>query len=81
MRLDWAKADLYASLIWQLCFSLSFCGQGEGKAKKVQVFPGHLLALEHAVQQDYFPQDHASLLLTFVSRYKSRLCLDTIVMS
>lgn len=42
--------------------------KGEGKARKVQVFPGHLLTLEHAVQQDYFPQDYASLLLTFVSR-------------
>uniref|UniRef100_A0A8C7UVZ2 Ran GTPase activating protein 1b n=1 Tax=Oncorhynchus mykiss TaxID=8022 RepID=A0A8C7UVZ2_ONCMY len=36
--------------------------KGEGKAKKVQVLPGHLLVLEHAVQQDYFPQDHATLL-------------------
>lgn len=42
--------------------------QGEGKVKKVQVLPGHLLVLEHAVQQDYFPQDHASLLDTFVAR-------------
>uniref|UniRef100_A0A4W5KV58 Ran GTPase activating protein 1b n=1 Tax=Hucho hucho TaxID=62062 RepID=A0A4W5KV58_9TELE len=42
--------------------------KGEGKVKKVQVLPGHLLVLEHAVQQDYFPQDHASLLDTFVAR-------------
>uniref|UniRef100_A0A8C7UKT4 Ran GTPase activating protein 1b n=1 Tax=Oncorhynchus mykiss TaxID=8022 RepID=A0A8C7UKT4_ONCMY len=42
--------------------------KGEGKAKKVQVLPGHLLVLEHAVQQDYFPQDHATLLDTFVAR-------------
>uniref|UniRef100_A0A8C8F8L5 Ran-GTPase activating protein 1 C-terminal domain-containing protein n=1 Tax=Oncorhynchus tshawytscha TaxID=74940 RepID=A0A8C8F8L5_ONCTS len=35
--------------------------KGEGKVKKVQVLPGHLLVLEHAVQQDYFPQDHATL--------------------
>uniref|UniRef100_A0A4W5L7G7 Ran GTPase activating protein 1b n=1 Tax=Hucho hucho TaxID=62062 RepID=A0A4W5L7G7_9TELE len=41
--------------------------KGEGKVKKVQVLPGHLLVLEHAVQQDYFPQDHASLLDTFVA--------------
>uniref|UniRef100_A0AAZ3NUE5 Ran-GTPase activating protein 1 C-terminal domain-containing protein n=1 Tax=Oncorhynchus tshawytscha TaxID=74940 RepID=A0AAZ3NUE5_ONCTS len=42
--------------------------KGEGKVKKVQVLPGHLLVLEHAVQQDYFPQDHATLLDTFVAR-------------
>ncbi|XP_070980898.1 ran GTPase-activating protein 1-like [Oncorhynchus clarkii lewisi] len=47
--------------------------KGEGKAKKVQVLPGHLLVLEHAVQQDYFPQDHATLLDTFVSRHGKAL--------
>uniref|UniRef100_A0A4W5KTD4 Ran GTPase activating protein 1b n=1 Tax=Hucho hucho TaxID=62062 RepID=A0A4W5KTD4_9TELE len=47
--------------------------KGEGKVKKVQVLPGHLLVLEHAVQQDYFPQDHASLLDTFVARAFSLL--------
>uniref|UniRef100_A0A8C8F7H4 Ran-GTPase activating protein 1 C-terminal domain-containing protein n=1 Tax=Oncorhynchus tshawytscha TaxID=74940 RepID=A0A8C8F7H4_ONCTS len=47
--------------------------KGEGKVKKVQVLPGHLLVLEHAVQQDYFPQDHATLLDTFVARVFSLL--------
>ncbi|XP_029555047.1 ran GTPase-activating protein 1 [Salmo trutta] len=47
--------------------------KGEGKVKKVQVLPGHLLVLEHAVQQDYFPQDHASLLDTFVARHGKSL--------
>ncbi|XP_036816498.1 ran GTPase-activating protein 1 isoform X2 [Oncorhynchus mykiss] len=47
--------------------------KGEGKAKKVQVLPGHLLVLEHAVQQDYFPQDHATLLDTFVARHGKAL--------
>ncbi|XP_041745982.1 ran GTPase-activating protein 1 isoform X1 [Coregonus clupeaformis] len=47
--------------------------KGEGKVKKVQVLPGHLLVLEHAVQQDYFPQDHASLLDTFVARHGKAL--------
>uniref|UniRef100_A0AAY5L9H0 Ran-GTPase activating protein 1 C-terminal domain-containing protein n=1 Tax=Esox lucius TaxID=8010 RepID=A0AAY5L9H0_ESOLU len=47
--------------------------KGEGKVKKVQVLPGHLLVLEHTVQQDYFPQDHASLLDTFVARHGKAL--------
>uniref|UniRef100_A0A8C7F3B1 Ran GTPase activating protein 1b n=1 Tax=Oncorhynchus kisutch TaxID=8019 RepID=A0A8C7F3B1_ONCKI len=47
--------------------------KGEGKVKKVQVLPGHLLVLEHAVQQDYFPQDHATLLDTFVARHGKAL--------
>uniref|UniRef100_A0A674C472 Ran GTPase activating protein 1b n=1 Tax=Salmo trutta TaxID=8032 RepID=A0A674C472_SALTR len=48
--------------------------KGEGKVKKVQVLPGHLLVLEHAVQQDYFPQDHASLLDTFVNVVAPHSC-------
>ncbi|KAL0983987.1 hypothetical protein UPYG_G00135550 [Umbra pygmaea] len=47
--------------------------KGEGKVRKVQVLPGHLLVLEHVVQQDYFPQDHASLLDTFVTRHGKAL--------
>uniref|UniRef100_UPI003AAB4FB7 ran GTPase-activating protein 1b n=1 Tax=Centroberyx gerrardi TaxID=166262 RepID=UPI003AAB4FB7 len=42
--------------------------KGEGKARKVPLVPGQLLCLEHAVQQDYFTQDHAALLHTFLSR-------------
>lgn len=42
--------------------------KGEGKMKKVPLVPGQLLCLEHAVQQDYFPQHQASLLHTFLSK-------------
>ncbi|XP_067432506.1 ran GTPase-activating protein 1b [Thunnus thynnus] len=42
--------------------------KGEGKTKKASLVPGQLLCLEHAVQQDYFPQHHASLLHTFLSK-------------
>ncbi|KAM4527041.1 ran GTPase-activating protein 1b [Fundulus diaphanus] len=42
--------------------------KGEGKVKKVSLVPGQLLCLEHAVQQEYFTQDHASLLHTLLSR-------------
>ncbi|XP_054454845.1 ran GTPase-activating protein 1b [Anoplopoma fimbria] len=42
--------------------------KGEGKRKKVSLVPGQLLCLEHAIQQEYFPQHHASLLHTFMSR-------------
>ncbi|XP_029953558.1 ran GTPase-activating protein 1b [Salarias fasciatus] len=42
--------------------------KGEGKVKKAPLASGHLLCLEHAVQQDYFPQHHASLLHIFLSK-------------
>lgn len=42
--------------------------QGEGKIRKVPLVPGQLLCLEHAVQQEYFSQHHASLLHTFTSK-------------
>ncbi|XP_008436096.1 ran GTPase-activating protein 1b [Poecilia reticulata] len=42
--------------------------KGEGKVKKVPLVPGQLLCLEHAVQQEYFTQDHASVLHTLLSR-------------
>ncbi|XP_031699552.1 ran GTPase-activating protein 1b isoform X2 [Anarrhichthys ocellatus] len=42
--------------------------KGEGKMKKVSLVPGQLLCLEHAIQQDYFSQHHASLLHTFMSK-------------
>ncbi len=42
--------------------------QGEGKVKKVSLVPGQLLCLEHAVQQEYFPRHHASLLHTVMSK-------------
>ncbi|XP_042364366.1 ran GTPase-activating protein 1b [Plectropomus leopardus] len=47
--------------------------KGEGKVKKVPLVPGQLLCLEHAVQQEYFPQQHAALLHTFVSKNSEAL--------
>ncbi|KAJ8406667.1 hypothetical protein AAFF_G00295830 [Aldrovandia affinis] len=41
--------------------------KGEEGVKVLPMVPGHLAALEHAVQQDYFPQDHVSVLDHFVS--------------
>lgn len=50
-------------------FFFFFSGfQGEGKVKKVPLVSGQLLCLEHAVQQEYFPQHHASLLHIFLSK-------------
>ncbi|XP_047465970.1 ran GTPase-activating protein 1b [Mugil cephalus] len=42
--------------------------KGEGKVKKVSLVPGQLLCLEHAVQQEYFAQHHASLLHIVLSK-------------
>lgn len=42
--------------------------KGEGKAQKACVMPGHLLVLAHAVEQEYFPLDHADVLQAFVSK-------------
>ncbi|XP_061666270.1 ran GTPase-activating protein 1b isoform X2 [Syngnathoides biaculeatus] len=42
--------------------------KGEGKRKKVPLVPGHLLCLEHAVQQDYLAQHYASLVHTILSK-------------
>uniref|UniRef100_A0A8C9RSE9 Ran GTPase-activating protein 1 n=1 Tax=Scleropages formosus TaxID=113540 RepID=A0A8C9RSE9_SCLFO len=42
--------------------------QIEDGTKSVPVVPGHLVALEHAVRQDYFPQEHMSMLEALVSR-------------
>uniref|UniRef100_A0A8C9RXT5 Ran GTPase activating protein 1b n=1 Tax=Scleropages formosus TaxID=113540 RepID=A0A8C9RXT5_SCLFO len=41
----------------------------EDGTKSVPVVPGHLVALEHAVRQDYFPQEHMSMLEALVSRH------------
>ncbi|XP_034088354.1 ran GTPase-activating protein 1-like isoform X2 [Gymnodraco acuticeps] len=48
--------------------------KGEGKVKKVPLVPGQLLCLEHAVQQEYFPQHVASLLHTFTSSEALESC-------
>ncbi|XP_064170213.1 ran GTPase-activating protein 1a isoform X1 [Anguilla rostrata] len=42
--------------------------KSEEKVKPVRVVPGHLLALDHAVRQDYFPREHIAVLNAFVSR-------------
>ncbi|KAM9462533.1 ran GTPase-activating protein 1b isoform 1-T2 [Clarias gariepinus] len=42
--------------------------KGEKRVKKVCLLPGHLLALKHCVEQDYFPVDQANVLEVFVSR-------------
>ncbi|XP_072561157.1 ran GTPase-activating protein 1-like [Paramormyrops kingsleyae] len=42
--------------------------KSEEKIKPVKVVPGHLLALDHAVQQDYFPREHVAVLHAFMSR-------------
>ncbi|XP_075949346.1 ran GTPase-activating protein 1b [Anarhichas minor] len=47
--------------------------KGEGKMKKVSLVPGQLLCLEHAIQQDYFSQHHASLLHIFMSKNSGAL--------
>ncbi|XP_070846553.1 ran GTPase-activating protein 1b [Chaetodon trifascialis] len=67
------KKLLSASALHSYCFLstlLVMMGllKGEDKVKKVSLVPGQLLCLEHAVQQEYFPQHHASLLHTFTSK-------------
>ncbi|XP_063078127.1 ran GTPase-activating protein 1b isoform X4 [Engraulis encrasicolus] len=42
--------------------------KGDGKIQKVCVVPGHLLALAHAVGQEYFSLDYAHMLQDFVSK-------------
>lgn len=47
--------------------------KGEEKMKKVLLVPGQLLCLEHAVQQEYFPQRHVSLFQTVLSKNSEAL--------
>lgn len=42
--------------------------KSEDKVKPVRVVPGHLHAIEHAVRQDYFPQEQVAVLEAFMSR-------------
>ncbi|XP_069557438.1 ran GTPase-activating protein 1-like isoform X1 [Brachyistius frenatus] len=42
--------------------------KSEDKVKPVLVVSGHLHALEHIVQQDYFPQENVAVLEAFMSR-------------
>ncbi|XP_043958480.1 ran GTPase-activating protein 1b [Gambusia affinis] len=67
------KKVLSASALQSHCFLttlLVLMGvlKGEGKMKKVPLVPGQLLCLEHAVQQEYFTQHHASVFHTLLSR-------------
>ncbi|KAL4647845.1 ran GTPase-activating protein 1-like isoform X3 [Arapaima gigas] len=41
----------------------------EDSGKSVPMVPGHLVALEHALRQDYFPQEHISTLAVFISQH------------
>ncbi|XP_047234121.1 ran GTPase-activating protein 1b isoform X1 [Girardinichthys multiradiatus] len=67
------KKVLSASALQSYCFLTSLLVlmgvlKGERKVKKMSLVPGQLLCLEHAVQQEYFSQDHVSLLHTLLSR-------------
>jgi len=43
-------------------------GQSEDKVKPVRAVPGQLQALEHVVNQDYFPRESVAVLEAFMSR-------------
>ncbi|KAJ7992593.1 hypothetical protein DPEC_G00280300 [Dallia pectoralis] len=47
--------------------------KSEDKVKPVRVVSGHLQALEYAVRQDYFPQEHIAVLEAFMSRHSQAL--------
>ncbi|KAI1884546.1 hypothetical protein AGOR_G00227500 [Albula goreensis] len=42
--------------------------KSEDKVKPLRMVAGHLLALDHAVRQDYFPREHVAVLNAFISR-------------
>ncbi|KAG7474009.1 ran GTPase-activating protein 1-like [Solea senegalensis] len=70
---DVLKKLLSGSTLQSHCFLTSLLLmmgllKGEGKMKKVSLVPGHLLCLEHAIQQEYFPRHYASLLHNFMSK-------------
>uniref|UniRef100_A0A8C2AUI5 Ran GTPase-activating protein 1 n=1 Tax=Cyprinus carpio TaxID=7962 RepID=A0A8C2AUI5_CYPCA len=56
------------SFISSLIVNLGLLKSEDKKIKKVAVLPGHLLALEHAAAQEFFPADQAGVLEEFVSR-------------
>ncbi|KAL1264321.1 hypothetical protein QQF64_004676 [Cirrhinus molitorella] len=56
------------SFITSLIVNLGLLKSEDKKIKKVTVLPGHLLALEHAAAQEFFPADQAGVLEAFVSR-------------
>ncbi|XP_074553034.1 ran GTPase-activating protein 1-like [Halichoeres trimaculatus] len=47
--------------------------KSEDKVKPMHVAPGHLSALEHIVQQEYFPRESVAVLEAFVSRNNKSL--------
>uniref|UniRef100_A0A8C1PH16 Ran GTPase-activating protein 1 n=1 Tax=Cyprinus carpio TaxID=7962 RepID=A0A8C1PH16_CYPCA len=59
------------SFISSLIVNLGLLKSEDKKIKKVAVLPGHLLALEHAAAQEFFPADQAGVLEEFVSRLVS----------
>ncbi|XP_016401649.1 ran GTPase-activating protein 1b isoform X2 [Sinocyclocheilus rhinocerous] len=56
------------SFICSLIVNLGLLKSEDKKIKKVAVLPGHLLALERAAAQEFFPEDQAGVLQEFVSR-------------
>ncbi|XP_036408203.1 ran GTPase-activating protein 1a [Megalops cyprinoides] len=42
--------------------------KSEDKVKPFRLVPGNLLALEHAVRQDYFPKEHIAVVSAFIER-------------
>ncbi|KAF4106633.1 ran GTPase-activating protein 1b [Onychostoma macrolepis] len=56
------------SFLLSLIVNLGLLKSEDKKIKKVAVLPGHLLALEHAAAQEFFPADQAGVLEEFVSR-------------
>ncbi|XP_073684238.1 ran GTPase-activating protein 1b isoform X1 [Garra rufa] len=58
------------SFITSLMVNLGLLKSEDKKIKNVTALPGHLLALEHAAAQEFFPADQAGVLEAFVSRRK-----------
>ncbi|KAK9965525.1 hypothetical protein ABG768_004613 [Culter alburnus] len=56
------------SFISSLIVNLGLLKSEDKKIKKLSVLPGHLLALEHAAAQEFFPADQAGILEAFLSR-------------
>ncbi|XP_067225396.1 ran GTPase-activating protein 1b [Chanodichthys erythropterus] len=56
------------NFISSLIVNLGLLKSEDKKIKKLSVLPGHLLALEHAAAQEFFPADQAGILEAFLSR-------------
>uniref|UniRef100_A0A8B9KG88 Ran GTPase-activating protein 1 n=1 Tax=Astyanax mexicanus TaxID=7994 RepID=A0A8B9KG88_ASTMX len=57
---------LHTHLFWFIFLPLALLS--EDKVKPVAVVAGHLLCLEHAVKQSYFPREHIAVLHAFMTR-------------